>query len=144
MMPTIRAATIGDVRPLLLAMSEFDRGNLYGAFTDPKAAMEIAVAASEHTFYAEAETPLFLGGMLPEGAVWMLSTPGVANHRKFYLRETQRQRDVMLALAPRLHCSVDLRYPKSLRWLEWLGFTFGEAVDYGSHFAKRAEMMRHV
>lgn len=142
--PTTRNATPSDATPFVAAMSDFDRGNLATAFADPAAAVEMCIARSAHTFYAEAETPLFLGGMFPGGAVWMISTPAVAQHRKFYLRETRRQRDIMTAMAPRLHCSVDVRYPKSLRWLEWLGFTVGDMDDLGGVAVRKAELMRNV
>jgi len=90
-----------------------------------------AAEQSAYTFAGvTADGPIFIGGVrgVPHhtyGAVWMLGGPRIDRAKKFYLRATRAQVDHMLTMFDRLFTSVDARYPKSLRWLRWLGFTVG-------------------
>jgi hypothetical protein len=56
----------------------------------------------------------------------MVAQPGLARHPKRLLRESRAQLVVMRRLYPVLENFVSCDYPKSLRWLAWLGFTVGE------------------
>lgn len=62
---------------------------------------------------------------------WMLSTPLVEQCRRDFLRESRRQVAEMLAAAPVLRNIVDGRYRGAVRWLGWLGATFGEPIEIG-------------
>lgn len=105
-----------------------NRAELEGLFGLPAAdVIGARVALSDWTFVGvRDDVPLFLGGVWHEGQagrVWMLAQPGVERARKFYLRATREAADYMLTLFPRLWCPVATDYPKSIRWLRWLGFT---------------------
>lgn len=69
-----------------------------------------------------------LGGI---GGPWMLSTRLIERHRKDFLRESRRQVAEMHALCPILRGLVDARYAGAVRWMGWLGFTFGPAKMIG-------------
>jgi hypothetical protein len=104
-----------------------------------------AVSRSQHTFCGLVDgSPAFLGGICEGGLIWMVSTPLVDRAKKFFLRETRRQIDLMQAMEPVLFCWVDVRYPKSLRWLEWLGFSSGELVVIPSLGVTARKMERHA
>jgi len=99
-----------------------------------------AAANSRHTFAGlVGAKPIFLGGVYYEGCVWMVATPGVADHRKFYLRTTKQQTEIMQSMFPVLWTCVDARYVRSLRWLEWLGFKIGETVEIMGQIARKVE-----
>jgi|GEM_PF-6255548 len=99
-----------------------------------------AAERSAHTFAGVTmDGPAFLGGVA-DGRVWMLANPTVARHRKFYLRATREQVTIMRGMFPRLHCWVAATYPKSLRWLEWLGFTVGPGCNVDGRVVHLAEL----
>lgn len=73
------------------------------------AAINRAAERSVYTFAGLKDgEPLFLGGVNSEGQVWMLGGPGIAGAKKFYLRETRRQTEIMQAMFPRLWTCVAL------------------------------------
>lgn len=144
MSPTVRAIREADIVPFLAAMSGFDQAVTAEVTSDPEAMVATVLDLSAYTYHASCSAPLFMGGLLAGGNIWMIATPHVAAHRKFYLRETQRQRDVMLKREPVLQTWVDIRYPKSLRWLEWLGFTIGEPIAMGAATVRHVELRRDV
>ena len=110
---------------------------------DPLAHIVNVAARSVHTYAGMIDgAPAFIGGVLGDGQVWMLGNPLIAKCRKFYLRETRRQRDIMAGLFPVLRTQVDVNYPRSLRWLEWLGFAIGEPVSFGIRVVRPVEFAR--
>lgn len=100
---------------------------------DAHCAIANTVAASCHTFCGHAHgVPIFMGGVRSlgdYGGVWMLGNPGIAQAKKFYLRETRAQVAHMLTMFRALITTVDASYPRSLRWLAWLGFTIGHPLQ---------------
>jgi len=69
-----------------------------------------------------------LGGV---GRPWMLSTALVKRYRKDFLRESRRQLVDLHQLCPVLRGVTDARYRGAVRWLGWLGFSFGPPVEIG-------------
>jgi hypothetical protein len=69
-----------------------------------------------------------LGGI---GGPWMLSTPLIERDRRAFLRESRRQVAEMRQLCPILRGLVDARYRGAVRWLGWLGFSFGAPIEIG-------------
>ena len=99
-----------------------------------------AAAGCVHSFAGIIDNlPAFIGGLMPDGRVWMVSTPDVAKARKFYLRATRAETERMQAISPVLWTYVDARYPRSLRWLAWLGFSIGDAVAILGTTARKVE-----
>ncbi len=57
--------------------------------------------------------------------LWMFHTPHLTSHIFLFVRHSQRAIQTALEEFPLIvgHCSLD--NPRSLRWLRWLGATFG-------------------
>lgn len=145
-MPETVAVTpeiIADFLPAMGAVERADLERLGGA-----AVLENAVALSLHSFAGVVDgVPAFVGGVVPSedhltGRVWMMATPAVDRAKKFYLRETRRQVALMAEMFDRLETKVSVEYPKSLRWLEWLGFSVGEAVEMNGRTVRPVELVR--
>jgi hypothetical protein len=116
------------LRALLGLLSDDDRAELDSLGGD--AVVIAAKAASQRCWCGIAhDAPIFFAGLRPDGIAWMLATPGVAKAKKFYLRATRQMCGEMQALCPVLRVVVDVRYRRSLRWLEWLGFDLGEPFE---------------
>lgn len=115
-----------------------------------RALLDGAVAQSVHTFAGVVDgVPAFVGGVIPDeahevGKVWMMATPQVERAKKFYLRETRRQVGLMLEMFLCLRTMVEQSYPKSLRWLRWLGFALGEPVEYAGRVLIPVERWNEV
>lgn len=121
------AAHADAIMPLL---SDADRDEL-NALTDGQGAavMRWVVTISQRAWCGTLDDrPLFLAGALPDGVVWMLGTPEIARVRKFYLRATRTMASEMQTMFPVIRTHVDVRYVRSLRWLEWLGFDLGDPI----------------
>ena len=107
---------------------------------DADATIRQAAAGCVHSFAGIIDNlPAFIGGLMADGRVWMVSTPDVAKARKFYLRTTRAETERMQAISPVLWTYVDTRYPRSLRWLAWLGFSIGDAVEILGTTARKVE-----
>ena len=132
-------------RAIVPLMSEFDRGELEALAGDPVQCMINVVRQSIICRCALIEDqPAFLGGGSTDGLVWMISTPAVAKARKFYLRTTRFVADEMQALLPVMRTQIDVRYCRSLRWVQWLGFSVGDPVQVMGRWVCPIVRMRHV
>jgi len=58
------------------------------------------------------------------GAVWMLASPRLLNHRRQFARESRQWIEAMLSHYDVLFNVVDERNDVHVRWLQWCGFTF--------------------
>lgn len=65
------------------------------------------------------------------GVPWLISTVHVERHARAFLRVCRPEVAEMLERSPLLINFVDVRNTAAIRWLEWLGFTFGEPEPYG-------------
>ena len=63
--------------------------------------------------------------------IWLVSTPVVDRYPIEFLRSSRKVLEVLQTRYPVLENWVDARYVKCIRWLEWLGFTMGEAEPFG-------------
>ena len=145
-MNEVSAVTPEIIADFLPAMGDAERADLErigGA-----SVLQNAVALSVHSFAGVVDgVPAFVGGVVAAddaetGRVWMMATPAVDRAKKFYLRETRRQVGLMLEMFDRLETKVAVEYPRSLRWLEWLGFKIGEAVEMNGRLVRPVELAR--
>ena len=145
-MNELSAVTPEIIADFLPAMGDVERADLErigGAKV-----LQNAVALSVHSFAGVVDgVPAFVGGVVQAddavtGRVWMMATPAVDRAKKFYLRETRRQVGLMLEMFDRLETKVAVEYPRSLRWLEWLGFKIGEAVEMNGRLVRPVELAR--
>lgn len=136
------------VVPFLAGMAAFDRADLDVASRGvPADAIFGAARNSVHTFAGlDDDIPIFMGGVMPAGLgaghVWMLGAEGIARAKKFYLRATRAEVAYMSTMFPVLHTTVDDRYTRSLRWLDWLGFTIGNPFEWESRTVRHVELRR--
>lgn len=65
------------------------------------------------------------------GVPWLISTIHVERHARAFLRVCRPEVAEMLTRSAFLLNFVDVRNTAAIRWLEWLGFTFGEPEPYG-------------
>lgn len=66
------------------------------------------------------------------GVPWMLGTPLINDHPKTLIEESKHQLQLMLSEYDHLRQWVDVRNEASVRWLKRLGFTFHDAIPYGT------------
>lgn len=119
--------TIEHATAIWTLLTDADRAEL-GAV-----ALQQAARVSARMWCGEADgVPLFLAGVYEHGQAWMIGTPGIARHRKFYLRATRQMADEMQALFPVLRVMVGEHVPRSIRWLRWLGFDVGPPRPLGA------------
>lgn len=65
------------------------------------------------------------------GYPWLLGTPAIETHQRWFLRQTKLQIAAMLRRHIFLENWVDARNITSIKWLEWLGFTLHDPQPYG-------------
>jgi hypothetical protein len=120
--------TTAHLRALLVLLSDEDRAEL-----DSLGGDDVLMAAAQASLRCWCgiahDVPIFFAGLRPGGTAWMVATPGVAGAKKFYLRATRQMCGEMQAMCPVLRVVVDVRYRRSLRWLEWLGFDLGPPFE---------------
>jgi hypothetical protein len=67
------------------------------------------------------------------GAPWMLGTDDLERNFRPFLRTSISFRDQLLQRYSILRNFVDVRNTVSIRWLEWLGFTFLDPITVRGH-----------
>jgi len=145
---SVEPVTPGLLSAFIAAMDGDERAKLEAI--GGRTLLDGAVAQSVHTFAGVVDgVPAFVGGVIPDdshevGKVWMMATPQVDRAKKFYLRETRRQVGLMLEMFLCLRTMVEQSYPKSLRWLRWLGFALGEPVEYAGRVLIPVERWNEV
>ena len=89
-----------------------------------------SVARSDEVWTALADdTVIGMLGISPytklsgKACPWFLSTNTLSKHPKVLLRATKIAVEYWLTKYEEFECYVDSTYPKSVRWMEWAGFT---------------------
>jgi hypothetical protein len=91
------------------------------------------------------DSPVCVWGLIPpsllsdQAYLWLLTTPAVKDHRFIFVRHSQRWMQEMLKEYSIIvgHCQIGA--DESIRWLRWLGATFGEPQDNRLPFVIRAK-----
>ena len=133
MIRVVRPAPMSALPLLLAAMDEADFAEL-AALTDlrPGDALRFALENSKDTFAAfdDEDQPLAIGGFrefnwsVPPPLVWMIAaTTQLEKQKKEFLRRSRAEFASLRIAHPRMQACVDVRWTKSVRWLEWLGFS---------------------
>jgi hypothetical protein len=112
---------------------------------DPGSVIKAGIRASTYAWCAlDGCEPLCIGGVVPDstllgdvGRPWQVSQPGLERHKKRFLRESRAQLAILRRHYPALSNYVSCDYPKSLRWLGWLGFEIGDEVLLGGAAVRR-------
>jgi len=107
---------------------------------DPAVALISSVMVSTHAWVIlDGDDPIAAFGCAPSGApgdaqVWMLGADAMDRpaNAAGILRLSRPYLDEMQRTYARLWNHIDARNDRSMRWLEWCGFTVNEAVpDFG-------------
>lgn len=76
------------------------------------------------------------------GAPWLLGTDAVQTHYRPFLKSSMLWKSHLMSRYNELHNMVDDRNKVSKRWLKWLGFEIGPAIDIGNGLHFREFWMR--
>lgn len=105
----------------------------------PLASLRRGVSSSVMTYTGLVEgRPVCILGVAPAsllsgvGTPWMLATAGLERAARPMLRLSLPIVEVMNETFPVLVNFVDARNVKTVRWLEWLGFTVDPAAPHGA------------
>lgn len=102
---------------------------LHEAITGSLRAKKIVVGGEVVAVFGDAVHSI-LGSI---GVPWLISTVHVEHHAKAFLKVCKPEVADMLTRHRTLINYVDDRNTVAIRWLQWLGFEFGDAVPYGPH-----------
>lgn len=121
-LPLVRQADIDEITEALgIPMEE---ALLEGAADNGK---KIVVDGKVVAVFGDA-TYSILGSV---GVPWLISTIHVEQHARAFLKVCKPEVMDMLTRHAHLMNFVDVRNTTAIRWLKWLGFTFGSAIPYG-------------
>jgi len=100
------------------------------SLVDPSGAIDGAIAAADFAWAGEADGEMVaLWGVQSEsllsrqGYCWLLTTPALADHLFTFVRYSRIELEKIEGNYDLLYGWVDAANRKSIRWLEWLGFT---------------------
>lgn len=115
----------------------------------PMEALKLSLARSSFARTAMVEgAPALIWGvgdinlLLGHGGPWLLGTNALERYFVSFLRYSKPWLPLMLERYSYLVNAVDERNVKAVRWLEWLGFTFGDTVMRNGHAFRIFEARR--
>lgn len=124
-LPIVRQADIDEITEALgIPMEEA----LLEAITGSLNAKKIVVDGLVVAVFGDAVHSI-LGSI---GVPWLISTVHVEKHARAFLKVCKPEVQGMLTRHQHLMNYVDARNTAAMRWLKWLGFTFGPAAPYGA------------
>lgn len=138
-MVEVRTLRPSDVFAVVADLRDADRDEitaLVGGDGVFGAVEQSAVASTEAWTLVANERPIAVFGVAPAdmpgvGVPWMVGTPGVARHRRAFMRLCGVYIPKMLARFPTLVNVVDARNLIAIGWLKRMGFTFGAPAPFG-------------
>lgn len=65
------------------------------------------------------------------GVPWLLGANSILKHKSQLLKQSPAVIEKMLNICPKLYNYVHLKNEVSIRWLEWLGFSFDDPEPFG-------------
>ncbi|MEO4014820.1 phage protein Gp13 family protein [Pseudomonas rossensis] len=124
-LPIVRQADIDEITEALgIPMQDA----LHEAITGSLNAKKIVVDGLIVAVFGDAVYSI-LGSV---GVPWLISTTHVEKHSRAFLKVCKPEVQGMLTRHHHLMNYVDARNTSAIRWLKWLGFTFGPAIPYGA------------
>lgn len=126
----LRPATLADARYVgaRLRMEDAAEVLLFGMRAEDAVVQSLRGSLLCECLTVEGE-PAAIVGIALEGLVggvgcpWMLTTPAVERYPRAFARLTRSFVTRSLLMTERLENVIDARYTRSIRWLQWLGFT---------------------
>ncbi len=124
-LPIVRQADIDEITEALgIPMGEALRDAITGSLN----AKQIVVDGQVVAVFGDAVFSI-LGSV---GVPWLISTIHVEKHARAFLKVCKPEVQGMLTRHHHLMNYVDARNTAAIRWLKWLGFSFGPAAPYGA------------
>jgi len=122
-------------------MAEADRQELYavGAHSPLQGILSsVAVSRDATSGLADGRVVCMFGiatatALSFVGVPWMLGAEELPQHARRFLRLNKAYMEAVKEEYSELANFVDARNKRSIRWLEWLGFDFDKAVDFGPY-----------
>jgi len=131
-------ATLEAAREIGEHLSEADAEECrLGSGLEPVYAVTVSVKMSTEAWVVTLHgRPMVATGYTVVGdgmaAVWLLGVEDARMYRRAFLEHSRRLLATMLAKVPTLYNYVWEQNARSLRWLKWLGATFGDPVTLPS------------
>lgn len=125
-----RPATLDDARYLATRLRAEDVAEVRALVgVTPWTALSTGVRLGRSTVGCYRGQPFGIYGVAPSGTPdvgcpWMLATPDLVKHQKFFLRNCARAVESLHDGYPLLFNYVDARNEVHIKWLRWCGFTF--------------------
>lgn len=135
----IRPARAEDVAALEDRLRDEDRGEIIAAgYPDARSCLSYGLRHSlECSTVLLDGKPVAMFGLNArtllgaEAMVWLLGTPDMERIKKSFMRWSRIFITVWIGRYPLLWNLVPTKYEKSLKWLRWLGASFGRTVTMG-------------
>lgn len=124
-LPIVRQADIDEITEALgIPMASALQDAITGSLNAKKIVVDGLVVA------VFGDAPYSILGSI--GVPWLISTIHVEHHARAFLKVCKPEVQGMLTRHQHLMNYVDARNTVAIRWLKWLGFTFGPAAPYGA------------
>lgn len=138
----IRCSELADAEEMAPHLRKADREEMaavLGEDADPQDVLRYGIEVSHQPFTALVDgKPICIFGAVMEpvqrhiAAIWMMGTPGVEEHKMFFLRHSKQCLDKLFEPFSLLWNCVDKRNELHIKWIKWLGFSFlREISEYG-------------
>jgi hypothetical protein len=139
MLAEIVTARHEHIMTIAMSVRDEDRREMFDyLLLSPTEALERSYAVSRLAWTGLLDNePVCMFGVAPSsplsdtGLVWMIGTTALDKHAPAFLRRNKKMVATMLSAYPRLENYVAEYNVKSIAWLKWLGFEFGEPEPIG-------------
>lgn len=147
-----KPATIADAKWLAPRLRKEDRRECLTVCGKPPEDIlpgSVALATASYTMFTPEGVPAGLFGCSKTasegvGAVWLLATDVLPQHAKEFLRQSKVGMELLHTHYPTLWNIVDTRNTVHLRWINWVGFTFGPIRHIGHDRVPFLEFSRTI
>lgn len=116
-----------------LRLRDEDQYELNCLGLDPVEALRVSLAAGQAWVWKPSEVAcawgVVRGAGIEPSSLWLLTTPLIDQHKIHFAR---RSREIIAGILAEEGCIdgyVLVRNKRSVRWLAWLGFSFGPELD---------------
>lgn len=106
---------------------------IYGLEPLPGLQVSCDASVSAYTLLEPDGTPMAIVGTTKDHMIWLLGTDAVPRHPIRFLRHSKEVLSHMFSGHRRLWNFVHAENTLHIKWLEWLGFTFGPEVTIHDH-----------
>ncbi len=130
-----RLSILSDISQLHPRLRKEDRDEVMAMGLNPRTALMGGYLNGECHTGLYGDTVICMYGVVPEtngGRVWMLSCEDIERHGLSVSRITRKEIKRFSSQYPQIYNVVDTRNTMTIKWLKWLGFSFGATHLIGS------------